>query len=411
MAFSPVNQVIIAWRGTGDREMWTIDPQTGDEVSITSSFHLGFVNLEQTQGASVSYDSVTQTETLHVLVRDNGQSYVYEVDMATGSASNPVGPITGDFTRPASLAIDPSDGTWYVTKDTETRQLATLDPITAVVTTVVTIAGDPDAEGLEFADDGEIYLEEDRGSLGGRNIYQVDRTTGALTVATQTIPGSGDIEGLSCNANSTLILDPCAVVGQGNGGQGSGQIVDVSANSGDEVIAQIVLREGSSTFVYNSSSAFIRSSSNAPVLLKSARLAVGGGDVQLDEFNFSSANVGNVGYPSGITGVHTSENGAQIDANDVGFGAALARVFDGADLRDYLDHDALVPTGSSFSPDFNVIFNNPLDNADYLIVSERAGDAEFVIEALDMDGNVIANSDAVRVFAGVSLEHRLRAFG
>lgn len=272
MAFSPVNQVIIAWRGTGDREMWTIDPQTGDEVSITSSFHLGFVNLEQTQGASVSYDSVTQTETLHVLVRDNGQSYVYEVDMATGSASNPVGPITGDFTRPASLAIDPSDGTWYVTKDTETRQLATLDPITAVVTTVVTIAGDPDAEGLEFADDGEIYLEEDRGSLGGRNIYQVDRTTGALTVATQTIPGSGDIEGLSCNANSTLILDPCAVVGQGNGGQGSGQIVDVSANSGDEVIAQIVLREGSSTFVYNSSSAFIRSSSNAPVLLKSAVL-------------------------------------------------------------------------------------------------------------------------------------------
>lgn len=56
------------------------------------------------------------------------------------------------------------------------------------------------------------------------------------------------------------------------------------------------------------------------------------------------------------------------------------------------------------------MFNNPLDNADYLIVSERAGDAEFVIEALDMDGNVIANSDAVRVFAGVSLEHRLRAF-
>jgi len=396
-AFSPVTQTIVAWTGSSDREMWTIDPVTGDENLVTANFHAQFNDLNQTQGAAVAYDRITQTETLYVLVDDDGDFMVYELDIATGVASNPIGPITGDFSSPASLAIDPFDGTWYVTRDSGTRRLGILDPATAVITTITNIAGNPDAEGLDFADDGQIYTEEDRGSLGGRHIYQVDRLTGALQVATQSIPGTGDIEGVTCNANTSVVLDPCSAVGQGNGGASSGNITNVTANGGDETINQVVLTQGGFTYVYNASSGFIRDSSNQAAMLDSVRLSVGGSNITLDEFNFSSADVRYVGYPDGITGVNTSENGVQNNAGTSGFVSALERVFDGADLRDYLDHGALSPAASSFSPDYTVMFDNPVDNDDYIIAIDRDGDDEFMLEALDVNGDVISNSDAVRV--------------
>jgi len=396
-AFSPVTQTIVAWTGNSDREMWTIDPITGEENLVTANFHAQFNDLDQTQGAAVAYDRITQTEILYVLVDDDNDFMVYELDIATGVATNPIGPITGDFDRPASLAIDPFDGTWYVTRDSGTRRLGILDPATAVITTIANITGNPDAEGLDFADDGQIYTEEDRGSLGGRHIYQVDRLTGDLQVATQSIPGTGDIEGVTCNANTSVVLDPCSAVGQGNGGVGSGNITDVTANNGDETINQVVLTQGGFTYVYNSSSGFIRDSSNQAAALDSVRINVGGSNITLDEFNFSSADVQFIGYPAGITGVHTSENGVQNNADTPGFEGALERVFDSADLRDYLDHGVLVPAASSFSPDYSVMFDNPLDNDDFIIAIDRDGDDEFILEALDVNGDVISNSDAVRV--------------
>ena len=397
MAYDPVTSLIYAWRGQSDREMWSIDPATGDETLITNDFDGNFPNLDQVQGASVEYNRATLKSTLHVLVDDHDLGFmVYEVDTVTGNASNPIGPASGSFSNPASLAISPIDGKWYVTRDFGTRRLGEMNPLTGAITTLTDIAGNPDAEGLDFADDTEVYVEEDSGLLGGRHIYQLDKQTGELSVATQTIPGSGDIEGISCNANSTAVTDPCSAVGEGAGGNAV-VTVDVSATSGDIEVDQMVLQSGGWTYVYNGSAEWVRNNTSSSAVLESLLVTDGSSSIRLDEFNLSSADVGSMNYPVDVTGVRTSENGTHTEATSGGFTTALERVYDGTDLRDYLDHSSVSPAETSWDSDYSVMFDDPLDNDDYVVAVERNGDDEYVIEALDVNGNVVGNSHAVRV--------------
>ncbi|WP_293648922.1 hypothetical protein [Thiolapillus sp.] len=78
----------------------------------------------------------------------------------------------------------------------------TIDMATGVTTFVAEAQLAVDGEGLTFAADGLLYLEEDQGASGeGRSIFTIDPTNGNMMKAA-TFGGSADAESLSCNAGA-----------------------------------------------------------------------------------------------------------------------------------------------------------------------------------------------------------------
>ncbi|MCB0993252.1 MAG: discoidin domain-containing protein, partial [Acidimicrobiales bacterium] len=71
----------------------------------------------------------------------------------------------------------------------------------------------------------------------------------------------------------------------------------------------------------------------------------------------------------------------------------VEQVLGSTDLRDYLDvNGGTNPALTSFEPDFDFYFEFPVDNGDYVLITERNGNSFFDLEPLDADGNVIAGS-------------------
>ena len=70
-------------------------------------------------------------------------------------------------------------------------------------------------------------------------------------------------------------------------GGNAAQTINVSANSGDIQVTQMVMNYGGSSYIYNTSAGWIRNSANGAASLDSLRINDGGQTIRLDEFNFS----------------------------------------------------------------------------------------------------------------------------
>ena len=174
-----------------------------------------------------------------------------------------------------------------------------------------------------------------------------------------------------------------------------GAITITAANDLD--VTQVVLNDNGTVITQNASVVGTADADSDPVDLLEITINDGGTSVVLDEFNVGSADVdaANFGFPAGLTGVRTWENGVATELADPGFEAALERVLTSTDLRDYIAYDTTSLPGSSWAQDYDVLFGAPLDNDDYLVVSERNGNTFFDLIPLDVNGNPIPGHEVI----------------
>lgn len=171
--------------------------------------------------------------------------------------------------------------------------------------------------------------------------------------------------------------------------------VTITAGSGDLPITQVVLDDNGSIVTQNASQGTVVDADDDRVDFVSITVDDGGTSVSLDNFNVGSISTTNYNFPPGLTGVTAHENAAATDVNTAGFEAAVDRVLNSMDLRDYLAYDGLNQSGTGWNPDFDMVFTAPLRNSDYLLVSERFGNTFFDLVALDKTGTPIAGGNVV----------------
>jgi len=126
-------------------------------------------------------------------------------------------PKTMSVSSIGGLAINSHTGDAYVIDDynwnNKKPKLYKLNLQTAQATFLFTLQDEIDAEGLAFADDGNLYVENDSGvgSSNTRNkIHKINLSNGSLEAASYLTGLNGDIETLSCNGGASIAppIDP-----------------------------------------------------------------------------------------------------------------------------------------------------------------------------------------------------------
>ena len=218
MSVAASNGSYVLYGIIGGQYLVTIDETTGDtaEVAVLSG--------SQDSVNAIAFDS--NSGTLYGLARAGGnhRPQLATIDVCTGNVT-----VIGQITLPGEtvyfsegLAVDPS-GTIYVSmsingdfspgSDYYSETLATVDPDTAVATTVATITNtvQREADGLEFVG-STLYATDDPGS-GPTNIYTINTGTGVATFkGTLSSPRFNNVGDMAYNPDSTLLygFDPGA---------------------------------------------------------------------------------------------------------------------------------------------------------------------------------------------------------
>lgn len=172
-----------------------------------------------------------------------------------------------------------------------------------------------------------------------------------------------------------------------------GAVTITAANDLD--ITEVVLDDNGTVVTQTASATGVTDADADPVNLQSITIVENSVPVVLDNFNTGGTDVitPSIGFPAGLTGVRTWENNVATELADPAFEAAVERVLDSTDLRDYVAYDGLNQALSG--QDYDVMFDAPIDNDDYLVVSERNGNTFFDLIPLDASGNPIAGAEVV----------------
>jgi hypothetical protein len=202
----------------GPSDLYTIDVDTGATQKIVDDIIPGAVD-----GAEFYFDPTLNKEILYIISGEhNSKLYAFDPDGWSALAGYP----KNTNTDLSSLAINPITGEAYAIDDYNYNRvhppLYKINLKTGSTTHITTLQNLADAEGLAFASDGNLYIEDEgRDDLDGKKLYKVDLTTGALTPSAIT-NANGDIEGLSCNGTQmaieypTIKLDGNSSVVEGN---------------------------------------------------------------------------------------------------------------------------------------------------------------------------------------------------
>jgi len=181
---------------TGPSDLYSIDVADGTITPVKEDLLDGSVD-----GAEFYYDVELKQEIFYVISGES-HSKLYAFDSSTWELLDgyPLS-LSGDTTGVSSIAIDPLTGDAYgiddYNYDKKKPKLYQIDLATGKTTFKVQLDEIADAEGLAYASDGNLYIE-DESYIDGRKIYKVDLTDGSL-IPSAVLGGSSDIEGLSCN--------------------------------------------------------------------------------------------------------------------------------------------------------------------------------------------------------------------
>ncbi len=199
-AYRAADNKIYAFKAKSDDEgpssLYKIDVVTGNIYEVKPD-----LLQDSVDGAEFYYDQNLHKEILYVTSGEE-HTKLYALDTTDWSLL-PGYPksLFGDITGVSSIAIDPVSGAAYgvddYNYDNDEPTLYTIDLKTGKTTKIVQFKEIVDAEGLAFASDGNLYIE-DEDNLDGRKIYKVNISDGSLIPAA-ILGGHGDIEGLSCN--------------------------------------------------------------------------------------------------------------------------------------------------------------------------------------------------------------------
>ncbi len=165
------------------------------------------------------------TEQLVVLLREwDSRIQIYDATDLTNTT-----PLTtvalkfpdGSNAKVDSLAINPANGEILVVDDADDAsdypEIYSVDINTGDLTLKVTLnVPGIDAESLAFAEDGNLYLENESSKTPAEydnRIFRVDLTTGGVTAVEENLNNliTGDIEGMSCTGSKIITPSPDSI--------------------------------------------------------------------------------------------------------------------------------------------------------------------------------------------------------
>ncbi len=187
-------------------------------VDLAGNATLIKANFLSEQGVGAEFVHYSDgTEHLVVLLREyDSRIEIYNAQDLTNSTPLSSLPLFFPNSSPAKvdgLAINPNTGEVLVVDDADTDtdypEIYSVNMSTGQLTLKVTLnIPGIDAESLAFAEDGNVYLEnEGWGATSVQNkIFRVNLSTGALTAVEENIDAiiSGDIEGMSCTGSKII---------------------------------------------------------------------------------------------------------------------------------------------------------------------------------------------------------------
>jgi len=200
----------VAGDNYGPSDLYAINLNCGTETKIVESIISGAVD-----GAEFYYDPLLGREILYIVSGEN-HSKLYAFDTKNWSLmSGYPKDIYGDEDGLSSLAIDPMSGEAYgvddYNYDKKRPKIYKLDLATGKTTFLVKTESVVDAEGLAYASDGHLYIEDET-NLDGRKIYRVDLQTGKLTPSANLEGTVGDFESIACNGTQMAIDYPSITI-------------------------------------------------------------------------------------------------------------------------------------------------------------------------------------------------------
>lgn len=184
-------------------------------------------------------------------------------------------------------------------------------------------------------------------------------------------------------------------------------IVNVLPGTNNAPILGLTLSIGGSDVVQNAEVSAVApsdviASGSSAVNVKSVRIS-DGGPVDLTFFNTEGAKVVNVNpEQSVISSIGVFDNGAATNSNGPGGLPAYANAVAGTtldtDLNNYNFRDYLTPGPTTLGVgDYDLLFQRALNPDDYLMVSERWGNAFFQVTALMADGTPYATANTLHL--------------
>ena len=179
-------------------------------------------------------------------------------------------------------------------------------------------------------------------------------------------------------------------------------VVQVLPGSNNAPILQLTLSIGGSDVVQNAEASAVTSSGSSAVNVKSVRIS-DGGPVDLTFFNTEGAKVVAVNpEQSGISSIGVFDNGAVTTSNGAGglsaYAGAVAGTTLDTDLNNYNFRDNLSPGPTTVGVgDYDLLFQRALNPDDYIMVSERWGNAFFRVTALMADGTPYATANTLHL--------------
>ncbi|WP_457664695.1 SdrD B-like domain-containing protein [Thiolapillus sp.] len=209
---------------TGPCDLYQVDTSTGVATKIKDD--IIEAGNRAVEGAIFQTHYATSTEALYVTVGEgtsgsnSNQIRAFDPDgpdddpATTADNWSPIGsPIAVSGVAITGLAYDPranngagqfygSDDRYAPAGNNSNVDIYSIDMVTGATTFVAEAQLAVDGEGLTFAADGLLYLEEDQGASGeGRSIFTIDPANGNMMKAA-TFGGTADAESLSCNAGA-----------------------------------------------------------------------------------------------------------------------------------------------------------------------------------------------------------------
>jgi len=176
--------------------LYSIDPSNG-KVQYITKFQMKY----NVVGASF-YDGYFYV----IAKRYDGDATLYKIDPSDWSIVSKQN-VKGDTKDADALAINTSGEAYTITDNN--KKLYKIDLETAKTTYLMQISTNADAEGLSFALDGNLYVENsEENHVDTDQIFKINLATGALTPAAQIPPEDNiDIEALSCNTYAATVND------------------------------------------------------------------------------------------------------------------------------------------------------------------------------------------------------------
>ncbi|MEM0895594.1 MAG: hypothetical protein AAGJ79_01820 [Verrucomicrobiota bacterium] len=166
----------------------------------------------------------------------------------------------------------------------------------------------------------------------------------------------------------------------------------IRAGEGDLEIREVGLSRGSGDIVQTASVDGVTESTNDPINLEYIKVVEEDGQVvTLDEFNMSGVQIKNLEIEFWMLGVGAYENGNWTFPWESNFEDAVRNVLATHDIMDYMDYGFLFPDELT-DHDFDLEFEYPLYNGDYVIVMERFGNTFFDLVPLGEDGEPIPDA-------------------